>query len=162
MSSGRWKKTEINKKYDDYPETLKPVYFDECIMGNVITAGLGQNPGRQASIYAGLPEETNTITVNKVCASGMKAITLAAQAIKAGDAEIMVAGGMENMSNAPFALPDARWGYRMSMPCGEDHGPGRLRRPLRDLQRLSHGVHGREHRRPLRDHPAASRMKWRS
>ena len=113
------KKTEINKKYDDYPETLKPVYFDECIMGNVITAGLGQNPGRQASIFAGLPEETNTITVNKVCAAGMKAITLAAQAIKAGDAEIMVAGGMENMSNAPFALPDARWGYRMCMPEGK-------------------------------------------
>ena len=113
------KKTEINKKYDDYPETLKPVYFDECIMGNVITAGLGQNPGRQASIFAGLPEETNTITVNKVCAAGMKAITLAAQAIKAGDAEIMVAGGMENMSNAPFALPDARWGYRMCMPQGK-------------------------------------------
>ncbi|MDA8125875.1 MAG: acetyl-CoA C-acetyltransferase [Deltaproteobacteria bacterium] len=111
--------TEINKKYYDYAETLKPVYFDECIMGNVITGGLGQNPGRQASIFAGLPEETNTITVNKVCAAGMKAITLAAQAIKAGDAEIMVAGGMENMSNAPFALPDARWGYRMCMPQGK-------------------------------------------
>ena len=101
------------------PRRSQPVYFDECIMGNVLTAGLGQNPGRQASIYAGLPEETNTITVNKVCASGMKAITLAAQAIKAGDAEIIVAGGMENMSNAPFALPDARWGYRMSMPFGK-------------------------------------------
>jgi len=112
-------KTELQKKYDDYPETLAPVYFDECIMGNVLQAGLGQNPGRQASIYAGLPEETNAITVNKVCASGMKAITLAAQAIRAGDAEAVVAGGMENMSNAPFALPDARWGYRMSMPFGK-------------------------------------------
>ncbi len=111
--------TEIQKKYYDYADTLAPAYFDECIMGNVLQAGLGQNPGRQASIYAGLPEETNTITVNKVCASGMKAITLAAQIIKAGDAEILVAGGMENMSNAPFALPDARWGYRMSMPFGQ-------------------------------------------
>ncbi|MCK9233075.1 MAG: acetyl-CoA C-acetyltransferase [Syntrophales bacterium] len=111
--------TELQKKYYDYADTLAPVYFDECIMGNVIQAGLGQNPGRQAGIYAGLPEETNTITVNKVCASGMKAITLAAQIIKAGDAEILVAGGMENMSNAPFALPDARWGYRMSMPFGQ-------------------------------------------
>jgi acetyl-CoA C-acetyltransferase len=88
-------------------------------MGNVLLAGQGQNPGRQASIYAGLPEETNTITVNKVCASGMKAITLAAQVIKAGDADIMVAGGMENMSMVPYGLPGARWGYRMNMPFGE-------------------------------------------
>ena len=112
-------KTEIQKKYYDYPDTAAPVYFDECIMGNVLQAGLGQNPGRQAGIYAGLPEETNAITINKVCASGMKAIALAAQAIKAGDAEAVVAGGMENMSDAPFALPDARWGYRMSMPFGK-------------------------------------------
>jgi acetyl-CoA C-acetyltransferase len=112
-------KTDLQKKFYDYPGTHAPLYFDECIMGNVLQAGLGQNPGRQASIYAGLPEETNTITVNKVCASGMKAITLAAQAIRAGDAEAVVAGGMENMSDAPFALPDARWGYRMSMPFGK-------------------------------------------
>src|SRR3972149_9870268 len=81
--------TEINRKFYDYDASLRPVYFDECIMGNVIQAGLGQNPGRQASIYAGLPEETNATTINKVCASGMKAITLAAQAIMAGDAEII-------------------------------------------------------------------------
>jgi acetyl-CoA C-acetyltransferase len=112
-------KTELRKKYDDYPDAYTPVYFDECIMGNVLQAGLGQNPGRQSSMYAGLPEETNAITVNKVCASGMKAIALAAQAIRAGDAETVVAGGMESMSNAPFALPDARWGYRMSMPFGK-------------------------------------------
>ncbi|MCX5838013.1 MAG: acetyl-CoA C-acetyltransferase [Deltaproteobacteria bacterium] len=112
-------KTELQKKYYDYPDTAAPVYFDECIMGNVLQAGLGQNPGRQAGIYAGLPEETNAITINKVCASGMKAISLAAQSIRAGDAEAVVAGGMENMSNAPFALPDARWGYRMSMPFGK-------------------------------------------
>jgi acetyl-CoA C-acetyltransferase len=112
-------KTEIHKKYYDYSDIAAPVYFDECIIGNVLQAGLGQNPGRQAGIYAGLPEETNAITVNKVCASGMKAIALAAQAIKAGDAEAVVAGGMENMSNVPFALPDARWGYRMSSPFGK-------------------------------------------
>ena len=119
MSSEDVEKTEIRKKYDDYPETFTPIYFDECIMGNVLQAGLGQNPGRQSSMYAGLPEETNAITINKVCASGMKAIALAAQAIRAGDAETVVAGGMESMSNAPFALPDARWGYRMSMPFGK-------------------------------------------
>ncbi|MEW6333214.1 MAG: acetyl-CoA C-acetyltransferase [Thermodesulfobacteriota bacterium] len=112
-------KTDLRKRYDDYPETFAPVFFDECIMGNVLQAGLGQNPGRQSSIYAGLPEETNAMTINKVCASGMKAIALAAQAIRAGDADILVAGGMESMSGAPFALPDARWGYRMSMPFGK-------------------------------------------
>ena len=85
-------------------------------MGNVLQGGQGQNVARQASIYAGIPEETNAFTVNKICASGMKAIALAAQAIQAGNAEIIVAGGMENMSNAPFILPNARWGYRMSMP----------------------------------------------
>jgi acetyl-CoA C-acetyltransferase len=116
---GDFEMTEINKKFYGYDKALSPVYFDECIMGNVIAAGLGQNPGRQASIYAGLPEETNAITINKVCASGMKAITLAAQIIKAGDADIIVAGGMENMSNAPYGLPDARWGYRMNMPYGQ-------------------------------------------
>ena len=112
-------KTDIQKKHYDYSDAASPVYFDECIIGNVLQAGLGQNPGRQAAIYAGLPEETNAITVNKVCASGMKAIALAAQSIIAGDAEAVMAGGMENMSNAPFALPDARWGYRMSMPFGK-------------------------------------------
>ena len=112
-------KTEIQQKHHHYPADATPVYFDECIMGNVIQGAQGQNTGRQAAIYAGLPEETTAITVNKVCASGMKAITLAAQAIKAGDAEIIVAGGMENMSMVPFAIPDARWGYRMSMPFGQ-------------------------------------------
>jgi acetyl-CoA C-acetyltransferase len=116
---GEFDMTDINKKYYDYDRALKPVYFDECIMGNVLQAALGQNPGRQASIYAGLPEETNAFTINKVCASGMKAITLASQIISSGDADAIVAGGMENMSNAPFVLPDARWGYRMSMPFGK-------------------------------------------
>ena len=115
---GDFDMTEINRKYYDYDESLTPVYFDECFMGNVLQGGQGQNVGRQASIYAGLPEETNAITINKVCASGMKAITLAAQVIQSGDADIIVAGGMENMSNAPYLAPNARWGYRMNMPHG--------------------------------------------
>ncbi|MDA8442626.1 MAG: acetyl-CoA C-acetyltransferase [Peptococcaceae bacterium] len=86
---------------------------DNVIMGMVIQAGAGQVPSRQASIKAGLPYEVTSETINKVCASGLRAVTLADQIIRAGDAEIMVAGGMESMSNAPFALPKARWGYRM-------------------------------------------------
>jgi len=116
---GDFDMTDINKKYYDYDESLKPVYFDECMMGNVLQSGQGQNPGRQASIYAGLPEETNAITVNKVCASGMKTIALGAQAIQCGEADIIVAGGMEIMSNTPYALADARWGYRTNMPYGQ-------------------------------------------
>ena len=116
---GEFDMTEIQKKHYDYDSSLKPVYFDEVIFGNVLTAGQGQNPPRQSAIYAGLPEETNVVTVQKVCASGMKAITLASQVIQCGDADIMVAGGMENMSNVPYALADARWGYRMNMPFGK-------------------------------------------
>jgi len=116
---GDFDMTEIQKKHYDYDKGLKPVYFDEVIMGNVLTAGVGQNPPRQSAIYAGLPEETNVITVQKVCASGMKAIALAAQAIMAGEGDIFVAGGMENMSNVPYALADARWGFRMNMPYGK-------------------------------------------
>jgi acetyl-CoA C-acetyltransferase len=116
---GDFDMTEVQKKYYAYDKELKPVYFDEVIMGNVLNAGVGQNPARQSAIYAGLPEETNVFTVQKVCASGMKAIALAAQVIKAGDADIIVAGGMENMSNVPYALPNARWGYRMNMPYGQ-------------------------------------------
>jgi acetyl-CoA C-acetyltransferase len=116
---GNFDMTEINKKYYNFDSSLKPVYVDEVIMGNVLQGGQGQNVARQASIFAGLPEETNAYTVNIVCASGMKAIALAAQAIQAGEADVMVAGGMENMSNSPFALQDARFGYRMSMPFGK-------------------------------------------
>ncbi len=86
---------------------------DEVIMGNVISAGLGQNPARQAAIYAGLPVEIGSYTVNKVCGSGLKAVMLAAQAVKAGDAEIVVAGGMENMSAAPHLVQSFRWGMRL-------------------------------------------------
>jgi len=95
------------------------VMVDEVIMGNVLTSGQGQNPARQAMIRAGLPKETAAFTINKVCASGMKAIALAAATIKAGDAEVMIAGGMENMSDVPYAMPKARWGYRMDMPYGQ-------------------------------------------
>ncbi|GGA25184.1 acetyl-CoA C-acetyltransferase [Psychrobacillus lasiicapitis] len=86
---------------------------DEVIMGNVLQAGLGQNPARQASIQAGLPVAVSALTINKVCGSGLKAIHLATQAIIAGDADIIVAGGMENMSQAPYLLKNARDGFRM-------------------------------------------------
>jgi acetyl-CoA C-acetyltransferase len=104
---------ELEKKYADWGGSLQEVAVDEVIMGNVIQGGQGQNPARQASIYAGVPKEINAYTVNKVCASGMKAVVLATQAIKAGDAEIIVAGGMENMSAVPYYAPDMRWGARM-------------------------------------------------
>lgn len=116
---GAFEQTEFQKKFYDYDTSLTPVYFTELIMGNVLQAGQGMNPGRQAGVFAGLPEETNAFTVNKVCGSGMKAIALAAQAIEAGRADAIVAGGMESMSNAPYSLPNGRWGYRMSMPYGQ-------------------------------------------
>lgn len=92
---------------------VKPELVEEVIMGNVIQAGLGQNTARQAMIKAGLPQEVSAMTINKVCGSGLRAVSLAAQMIKAGDADIMVAGGMENMSAAPYALKTARFGQRM-------------------------------------------------
>src|SRR5882672_2204259 len=92
---------------------LDPVRVDECIMGNVVSAGLGQNPARQAAIYGGLPPEVGAMTVNKVCGSGLKAVALAAQAIQTGNSDIVVAGGMESMTNAPYLLPQARKGYRL-------------------------------------------------
>jgi acetyl-CoA C-acetyltransferase len=104
---------ELEKKYFDWDNSLKEVRIDEAIMGNVLQAGQGQNTARQAAINAGIPKEVNAYTVNKICASGMKAAALAAQAIRAGDAEIIVAGGMENMSAVPYYLPSARWGARM-------------------------------------------------
>src|SRR5437763_14042796 len=92
---------------------VDPAQVDECIMGNVVSAGLGQNPARQAAIYGGLPPEVGAMTVNKVCGSGLKAVGLAAQAVKTGDSSIVVAGGMESMTNAPYLLPQARKGYRL-------------------------------------------------
>ena len=95
---------------------LQPEDIQECIMGNVIGAGLGQNPARQAAIGAGLPVEIGSFTVNDVCGSGLKAAMLASDAIKAGEYEVLVAGGMESMSNAPYLLNGARWGYKMNDP----------------------------------------------
>ncbi len=92
---------------------IKPGQVDEVIMGHVLQAAQGQNTARQASMKAGIPAETPSFTINKVCGSGLKAVGLARQAIVAGDADIVVAGGMENMSQAPYALDKARWGYRM-------------------------------------------------
>jgi len=86
---------------------------DECIMGNVVSAGLGQNPARQAAIFGGLAPETGAMTINKVCGSGLKAVALAAQAVQTGNSSIVVAGGMESMTNAPYLLPQARKGYRL-------------------------------------------------
>jgi acetyl-CoA C-acetyltransferase len=106
---------ELEKKHYDYDSSLRPVQIDEVIMGNVLQGGQGQNIARQACIYAGIPKETPAFTVNKVCASGLKAITLGAEAIMLGEADVVVAGGMECMSNAPYLLPKARWGYRMDV-----------------------------------------------
>jgi len=90
-----------------------PALVDECIMGNVVGAGLGQAPARQAAIGGGLPASVGALTINKVCGSGLKAVTLAAALIRAGDASLIVAGGMESMSRAPYLLPEARSGYRL-------------------------------------------------
>ena len=92
---------------------IDPTLIDEVIMGNVLTAGQGQAPARQASILAGLPNKTECLTINKMCGSGLKAVMLAQQSIALGDAEIIVAGGQESMSNAPYILPNARNGYRL-------------------------------------------------
>src|SRR5438128_582993 len=92
---------------------IQSASVDECIMGNVVSAGLGQNPARQAAIYGGLPPEVGAMTINKVCGSGLKAVALAAQAIQTGNSSVVVAGGMESMTNAPYLLPQARKGYRL-------------------------------------------------
>jgi acetyl-CoA C-acetyltransferase len=92
---------------------IKPELVDEVIMGNVLQAGLGQNPARQAALFGGLPDKTPAFTVNKVCGSGLKSVALAAQAIRAGDAEVIIAGGMESMTNTPYAIPAARAGLRL-------------------------------------------------
>ena len=92
---------------------IDPNQVDECIMGNVLPAGLGQNPARQAAIFGGLSPATGAMTINKVCGSGLKAVALAAQAVQTGNSSIVVAGGMESMTNAPYLLPQARKGYRL-------------------------------------------------
>ncbi len=100
---------------------VKPEQVDEVLMGNVLSAGLGMNPARQAALAAGIPDSTPAIAVNKVCGSGLKTVALAAGAIMLGDAEIVVAGGMEGMSSAPYLLPKARYGYRMGHGEVTDH-----------------------------------------
>src|SRR5438094_7273978 len=92
---------------------LDPKQVDECIMGNVVSAGLGQNPARQAALRGGLPDHVAALTINKVCGSGLKAVMLADQAIRVGDIDVAVAGGMESMSNCPYLLPRVRDGLRM-------------------------------------------------
>lgn len=107
--------TDLEKKYYDWGSALKEVQVDEVIMGNVLTSGQGQNPARQAMIQAGVTKETNAFTINKVCASGLKAAVLGVQAIQLDQADVVIAGGMESMSNVPYGLPRARWGYRMDV-----------------------------------------------
>ena len=92
---------------------IKPELVNEVVMGNVIQAGLGQNVARQSAVKAGLPIEIPAMTINMVCGSGLRSVALAAQMIKAGDCDVVVAGGMENMSRAPYALETTRWGQRM-------------------------------------------------
>ena len=100
---------------------VKPEQVDEVLMGNVLSAGLGMNPARQAALAAGIPDSTPATAVNKVCGSGLKTVALAAGAIMLGDAEIVVAGGMEGMSSAPYLLPKGRYGYRMGHGEVTDH-----------------------------------------
>ena len=92
---------------------VDPKLVDECIMGNVVSAGIGQNPARQAALFGGLAPEVGAMTINKVCGSGLKAVALAAQAIQTGESSLVAAGGMESMTNAPYLLPQARKGYRL-------------------------------------------------
>jgi len=105
--------TDLEAKYYDFDPALKEVVIDEVIMGNVLQGGLGQNSARQASIAGGVPKETAAYTLNKVCSSGLRAIINGIASIVVGDNDVVVAGGMENMSMAPFAVPAARWGARM-------------------------------------------------
>ncbi len=112
--------TDLEKPCYDWADSLKPVQVDEVVMGNVLQGGQGQNVARQATISAGISKETPAFTVNKVCASGLKAIAVGAQSIMSGDADVIIAGGMESMSTAPYFLPKARWGYRMDVTAKAD------------------------------------------
>jgi acetyl-CoA C-acetyltransferase len=106
---------DLEKQSYDWADDGQPVTVDEVVMGNVLQAAQGQNTARQAMVRAGIPKETPAFTINKVCGSGLKAIALGASAIMLGQAEVIVAGGQENMSMAPMALPKARWGHRMEL-----------------------------------------------
>ncbi len=107
--------TELEKKAYDWDDNAAPVVIDEVIMGNVLQAAQGQNTARQAMIKAGIPKETPAVTINKICGSGLKAIAMGAASIMSGQADVILAGGQENMSLAPMALPKARWGHRMEL-----------------------------------------------
>ena len=106
-------KIDLEKLADDYDALATPVTIDEVIMGHVLSNAQGQNPARQAMVKAGIPKETPALTINKVCGSGLKAIAIGASAILSGQANVVLAGGQENMSSVPMALPKARWGHRM-------------------------------------------------
>ena len=106
---------DLEKKYAAWDTAATAITLDEVIMGNVLQSGQGQNTARQAMVQAGIAKETPAFTINKVCGSGLKAIALGAQSIMTGQAEIVLAGGQENMSMVPMALPKARWGYRMEL-----------------------------------------------
>jgi len=106
---------DLEKKGYDWDDAATPIAIDEVIMGNVLQAGLGQNPARQAMIRAGFSKETPAFTINKVCGSGLKSIALGATSIMAGQADVVLAGGQENMSQVPLALLKARWGHRMEL-----------------------------------------------
>ncbi|MFO7792361.1 MAG: acetyl-CoA C-acetyltransferase [Candidatus Saliniplasma sp.] len=107
--------SEVESEYADWDDGLLDLDIDEVIMGNVLQGGQGQNPARQSAVISGIPTEVPAFTVNKVCASGLKSVELAARKIMAGEADSIIAGGMENMSSAPYLLPKARWGYRMNV-----------------------------------------------
>ena len=106
---------DLEKKGYLWNDDSAPITIDEVIMGNVLTAAQGQNPARQAMIAAGIPKETPALTINKVCGSGLKSIAMGAASIMSGQADVILAGGMENMSQVPMALPKGRWGYRMEI-----------------------------------------------
>lgn len=106
---------DVEKAAGPWSDDAQPITVDEVIMGHVLTAGLGQNPARQSMIKAGICKETPAFSLNKVCSSGLKAIALGAQSIMTGQADVVIAGGQENMSRVPFGLPQARWGYRMAL-----------------------------------------------
>ena len=108
-------KINLESKLEEWDDSATPFVVDEVIMGNVLLAGQGQNPARQAMIRAGIPKETPAFTINKVCASGLKAIALGASSIMCEEADVVIAGGQECMSMAPMALPKARWGHRMEV-----------------------------------------------
>ncbi len=129
---------------------IEPGQVDEAIMGNVVQAGLGQNPARQAALRGGLTPRVAAMTINKVCGSGLKAVALAAQAVMLGESEIVVAGGMESMSNCPYLLKGARTGFRLG---NQEMIDSMINDGLWDVVReLSHGRDRRERRGEIQNH----------